>query len=241
MEPRPDARYPDEVSDQRLRELERRWTETGAVTDEAAYLRERVRVGDLTPERLELAARCGHAGAQAAVDGDAGPPGDARDAFVVAVDALSEGPRRRFACDCAERVLPRWSMLFPQDARPQEAIAVARRYAAGLATDAALEEARSAAERASWCTALDAAEAAEAAHAAASRAPGFACWAADVALRLAARTAARSRAQVTIVPFQDIDFGPFDQAVREAAAAERAWQYGRLAEQLLGRAPAGSA
>ena len=51
------------MSDQKLRELERRWRETGSVEDEAAYLRERVRVGDLTQERLELAAYLGHAAA----------------------------------------------------------------------------------------------------------------------------------------------------------------------------------
>ena len=55
------------MSDQRLRELERRWRETGSVEDEAAYLRERVRVGDLTQERLELAAHCGHEGARRAL------------------------------------------------------------------------------------------------------------------------------------------------------------------------------
>jgi hypothetical protein len=36
------------MSDERLRELERRWKETGSVEDEAKYLAERVRVGDLT-------------------------------------------------------------------------------------------------------------------------------------------------------------------------------------------------
>lgn len=51
------------MSDCRLRELERRWRETGSVEDEAAYLRERVRVGNLTEEKLELAAYCGHEGA----------------------------------------------------------------------------------------------------------------------------------------------------------------------------------
>ena len=56
------------MSDQRLRELERRWRETGSVEDEAAYLRERVRVGDLTQERLELAAYCGHEGAKRSVN-----------------------------------------------------------------------------------------------------------------------------------------------------------------------------
>ena len=44
------------MSDQRLRELERRWKESGSPDDEAAYLLERVRVGDLTRERLHLAA-----------------------------------------------------------------------------------------------------------------------------------------------------------------------------------------
>jgi len=47
------------MSDSKLRELERRWRETKSVEDEAAYLRERVRVGDLTQERLELAAVAG--------------------------------------------------------------------------------------------------------------------------------------------------------------------------------------
>jgi hypothetical protein len=52
------------MSDRKLRDLERRWKETGTVEDEAAYLLERVRVGDLTQERLELAAYCGHEGAR---------------------------------------------------------------------------------------------------------------------------------------------------------------------------------
>ncbi len=52
------------MSDEKLRELERRFKETGSVEDEAAWLKERVRVGDLTQERLELAAYCGHEGAK---------------------------------------------------------------------------------------------------------------------------------------------------------------------------------
>ena len=42
--------------DEKLRGLERRWKQSGSPDDEAAYLLERVRVGDLTHERLELAA-----------------------------------------------------------------------------------------------------------------------------------------------------------------------------------------
>ncbi|MDC3379462.1 hypothetical protein OAX78_04190 [Planctomycetota bacterium] len=57
------------MSDERLRELERRWKETQAVEDEAAYLLERVRVGDLEQEKLELAAYCGDGAAKAALGG----------------------------------------------------------------------------------------------------------------------------------------------------------------------------
>ena len=47
------------MSDERLRDLERRWRLTEAVDDEAAYLLERVRVGDLDQARLELVAYLG--------------------------------------------------------------------------------------------------------------------------------------------------------------------------------------
>ncbi|MBX3471257.1 MAG: hypothetical protein KF878_30690 [Planctomycetes bacterium] len=62
------------MSDTRLRELERLWKETGSSDDEAAYLLERVRVGDLTQERLELAAYSGHEGALLCVN--VAPPED---------------------------------------------------------------------------------------------------------------------------------------------------------------------
>lgn len=61
------------MSDTKLRDLERRWKETGSVQDEAAYLLERMRAGDLSRERLDLAAYCGHEGARQAI-GDASPP-----------------------------------------------------------------------------------------------------------------------------------------------------------------------
>jgi len=59
------------MSDERLRQLERRWRASGSVHDESGYLLERVRAGDLSRERLELAAYCGHQGARAASAGDA--------------------------------------------------------------------------------------------------------------------------------------------------------------------------
>lgn len=48
------------MSDAKLRELERRWRETSTVEDEAAYLMERVRTGELPYERLTLAAYLQH-------------------------------------------------------------------------------------------------------------------------------------------------------------------------------------
>lgn len=46
--------------DKRLRELERRWRRLRTAESEAALLTERLRVGDLSRERLMIAAECGH-------------------------------------------------------------------------------------------------------------------------------------------------------------------------------------
>jgi hypothetical protein len=62
------------VSDGRLRELERRWRESGSVDDEASWLSERMRAGTLTRDRLELAAYCGSAAASKLVE----PPSRSR-------------------------------------------------------------------------------------------------------------------------------------------------------------------
>jgi len=55
------------VTDARLRDVERRWRETGALEDEAAFLRERVRAGVLDDDRLRLAAYVGHAASRLAL------------------------------------------------------------------------------------------------------------------------------------------------------------------------------
>lgn len=47
------------MSDQQLRELERRWKETGSAEDGFAWLRARVQVGDLSKRRLRFAAQLG--------------------------------------------------------------------------------------------------------------------------------------------------------------------------------------
>ena len=50
--------------DEQTRELERRWHETGNVEDGAAFLRQRLRSGELPRERLELASKLGHPSAR---------------------------------------------------------------------------------------------------------------------------------------------------------------------------------
>lgn len=53
------------MSDDRLRGLRRGWRASDSLVDEVAYLRGRVRAGQLSRERLELAAYCGHEAAGA--------------------------------------------------------------------------------------------------------------------------------------------------------------------------------
>lgn len=61
------------------------------------------------------------------------------------IDTYNARTLRLFACDCAERALAAWIKSAPDDARPAEAIAVARRFANGEATSDELSAARSAA------------------------------------------------------------------------------------------------
>lgn len=55
------------MSDERLRELERKWKESGSVEDEAAYLVERLRVGGLSQEALDLTVFMNHPASRIAV------------------------------------------------------------------------------------------------------------------------------------------------------------------------------
>ena len=79
--------------------------------------------------------------------------------WVVLRTQLIDGRMLRiFACDCAERALPKFEQAYPEDKRPRHAIEVARRYADGKSTDEELVSARAAAD-----AAADAAYAARAA------------------------------------------------------------------------------
>ncbi|WP_299830712.1 putative immunity protein [uncultured Roseobacter sp.] len=110
-----------------------------------------------------------------------------------------------FAADCAERVLPIFLKVRPDDKRPADAIAVARnpnatdeeRAAAAAAAWAAAAAAARAADAAdaAYAAAWAAADAADAADAAAAAAAWAAAWAAARAARDAARAAQKARLQ----------------------------------------------
>lgn len=108
------------MSDQRLRELERRFEVTRDVADEAALLAARLRAGALARERLELAAYLGHAAARSAL-GDAAPAGKhvPMDAWAGAVQADPEGLRTLARCWLRlARVTPPGSAAEGQHAAP---------------------------------------------------------------------------------------------------------------------------
>jgi len=95
--------------------------------------------------------------------------------------AMDDRQRRLLACDCAERALSR---VESPDPRSLNAVAVARRYARGDATDEELAAAWDAAWDAAWAAARDAAwdaawDAARAAGDAAGDAAWDATWAAE--------------------------------------------------------------
>lgn len=80
------------MSDDTLRDLERRWKQSGCSKDEAAFLRGRARRGDLAQRDLELAAYLGHAAASLVVR--PGPP--ILDTLEVVIDGIvsSQAPSR---------------------------------------------------------------------------------------------------------------------------------------------------
>lgn len=83
------------VSDERLREAERRWRATGSVEDEVRLLYERLRVGDLRHEQVALAAHCGSQAAQVVAEVQAAEPGT--ESWLEGVEAIGSWARARVA------------------------------------------------------------------------------------------------------------------------------------------------
>jgi hypothetical protein len=140
----------------------------------------------------------------------------------------NERTARLFACDCAQRAIDKYR-TDKSDARFQQAIDTARKFAEGAATKAELWAARSAAYSAAFSAAFSAATSAayNAAYSAAfsaarSAAHSAACSAAHSAAYSAAFSAARSAAHSAAC----------SAAHSAACSAERKWQSERLFEYL---------
>ena len=91
----------------------------------ALLIEARVRSGVTTRPRVVMAARLGHAGAQAAAP-EWERLGGAE--LRTAIGALGRREIVAFACDCAERVLPLFERAMPEDVRPRRAIEAARAW-----------------------------------------------------------------------------------------------------------------
>lgn len=98
------------MSDERLRDLERRWRAGGAPDDDARLVLERLRGGQLAQVDVDLAALLGHPAACAAL-GRA--PGDLR--RVCETLAATDARRGRAALALAELALPAWTWPRPPE------------------------------------------------------------------------------------------------------------------------------
>lgn len=110
------------MSDERLRELQRRWQETGAVEDGAALLRARLRAGTLTPERLALLAHLGEPAASLALGDDAPEPIASASAWLSGLDRFGREAHLRAAVAVAARLRPLFERANPRDRRYQAAL-----------------------------------------------------------------------------------------------------------------------
>jgi hypothetical protein len=95
------------MSDARLRELERRWRQTGAAEDQAAYLKARVDAGEFARERVALAARLGDAAAALALGlVPTGPPRELLRARSVPTGEVDEATGLPFGRDALVELQP---------------------------------------------------------------------------------------------------------------------------------------
>lgn len=107
------------MRDERLRALERRWRETGTAQDEEAWLRERVRVGELGEERLGLR--------QALAQDHWSFPQQIMYAF----SPCGPGSWQRAAIAIAARVAPRLLNEHPEVWQPQSWLSRAESFVVG--------------------------------------------------------------------------------------------------------------
>jgi len=146
------------VTDGKLRELERRWKETGSVEDEARYLLERVRVaeplasssfwrlaevdvasaaeylksrvesGDVPHDLVAVAGRFGEPTSRRALEA---PPAEPEwDELVAGCQGLSRGCILEVSFALARLLLPHWLAAHPERTAPADVLLLAERLAA---------------------------------------------------------------------------------------------------------------
>jgi hypothetical protein len=118
------------MSDEELRELERRFRETGSVEDHVAYLKGRLRAAALTPERLACAAFLGDAAAQQAIEARAPEPWELsdRDVWIARIKPVGKEAIVRAVLAVSRRALEVWELGFPDERRPRTAIEAAEAW-----------------------------------------------------------------------------------------------------------------
>lgn len=127
------------MSDKRLRELEKRWQQSGADEDASPLISERLRSGATQAAAVRWAAAIGFGPAQGLVakalpEGE--PPSSAEAALSACLRGasgagLSARSLRWLAVAFAERLLPCWTALYPDEQKMPAALEVARQAARG--------------------------------------------------------------------------------------------------------------
>ncbi len=112
------------MSDERLREAERRWRETGSIEDEAELLRQRVRTGELPLAHVAAAARLDYPAAAMVLDNESAP------SFEECLASMGKAAQIRFGLCLARAALPRWESNHT-DRRPRECVLVVERWLSG--------------------------------------------------------------------------------------------------------------
>jgi len=110
------------MSDERLRELQRRWQESGAPEDGAALLRARLRGGSVTPARLALLAHLGEPAAVLVLGEDAPDPIPSASGWIDALGRFELEAHVRAAVAAAVRLRPSYERGHPGDPRFEQAL-----------------------------------------------------------------------------------------------------------------------
>jgi hypothetical protein len=119
--------------DEQLRQLERRFKQTGTVDDEAAWLAARRAAGHLTADDLEVLAHVGSPAAARVLGVEAGSPEPDLRGWLEAFETRGRDVVQRVAVSIARTTVARWRALVPDNDHPVRAVELARAVLEGTA------------------------------------------------------------------------------------------------------------